>query len=108
MIKLKYRTIFFNKTDSFNYDFLIDQSDKVLNSGSYKRNVTHLGLNDEYRRYRFLNEPKKSGTSILIDSVKSAGMTTVFIDNTGDNYGVGDAVTFADSDVVNGKIKDVI
>ena len=97
----------FNKTDSFNYDSLIDQSDEFLNSGSYRRNVTHLGLNGDYRRYRFLDEPKRSGTSILIDSVRSAGLTTIFIDHSGDNYGVGDAVTFADSDVVNGKIKDV-
>ena len=66
-----------------------------------------MGLNDDYRRYRFLDEPKRSGTSILIDSVRSAGLTTIFIDHSGDNYGVGDAVTFADSDVVNGKIKDV-
>ena len=35
----------YNETDSFNYDILVDQSDKRINSGLYKRNVTHLGLN---------------------------------------------------------------
>ena len=54
-----------------------------------------------------MKPPKKSGTSIIVDSVKSAGLTTIFIDHPGDNYGVGDAVTFADSDIVNGKIKDL-
>ena len=47
-------------TDQFNYDLLVDQSDSYLNTGDYKRMVTHYGINDPDRDYPFLSEYAKS------------------------------------------------
>ena len=60
----------YNESDPFNYDILVDQSDTRMNSGLYKRNVTHLGLNDDSREYPFLAEPLSSKTRIDVDHVK--------------------------------------
>ena len=53
-----------NATDKFNYDITKIQSDNILNTGEYKRNVTHLGLNDEFRNYPLLEDPLNSKAKV--------------------------------------------
>ena len=49
-----------NDTDDFNYSASVNQSDLTINSGNYKRNVTHLGLNEIFRSYPLLIDPLNS------------------------------------------------
>ena len=58
----------YNATDSFNYDYFTDQSDKIINTGEYNRMVTHLGINDNFRDYPFLSEYAKSAPNVVVKS----------------------------------------
>ena len=89
----------YNETDSFNYDILVDQSDKRINSGLYKRNVTHLGLNDPSREYPFLADPLESKTRIDVDHVKSARIDSITVENAGKDYKVGQQVNLSDDSI---------
>tara|TARA_R100000008_G_scaffold86370_1_gene79149 strand:+ start:2735 stop:16369 length:13635 start_codon:yes stop_codon:yes gene_type:complete len=97
----------YNETDEFNYDLFIEQSDKYINSGEYKRNVTHLGLDDRHRNYPALSDPLMSDVSLIIDSTTVGGITTVAVDDTGNFYSPGDVVTFSKPEYVSGSIKEV-
>jgi len=88
-----------NATDNFNYDLNSKQIDKVINSGEYKRNVTHLGLNDEFRRYPFLNDSLESEALIQIDGVKDSKITKVNVDGSGTGFKVNDRITFNDPSI---------
>ena len=78
----------YNQTDNFNYNILIGQSDENVNNGLYKRNVTHLGLNDPFKRYPFLSDPLKSNTRIDVDHVKLNRITSIDVENSGSGYKV--------------------
>ena len=58
-----------NLSDEFNYTYSNDQSDLTINDGKYKRNVTHLGLNEDYRRYPLLQDILDSKPVIEVDGV---------------------------------------
>ena len=64
-----------NQTDNFNYNYLNDQSDTIINDGNYKRNVTHLGLNETHRKYPLLQDTLDSKPIIEVNGVKSAEIT---------------------------------
>ena len=95
-----------NETDTFNYDRGIDQSDNIVNTGDYKRNVTHLGLNEEFRNYPLLSDPLNSQTKIKVSDLKSSNITDVTINDAGSSYKVGDKLNFNDL-TVNAEIKEV-
>jgi len=84
----------YNQTDSFNYTTLNDQSDSTLNNGSYKRNVTYLGLNDLYREYTFLQDPISSKVQVNIDATKSSRISSVNVIDSGIDYKVGEQIIF--------------
>ena len=95
-----------NETDTFNYDRGIDQSDNIINTGDYKRNVTHLGLNEEFRNYPLLSDPLNSQTKIKVSDLKSSNITDITINDAGSSYKVGDKLNFNDL-TVNAEIKEV-
>ena len=66
-----------NHTDSFNYSSSVSQSDLTINSGNYKRNVTHLGLNETFRNYPLLADPLASQVKLKVDGVKSSDITGI-------------------------------
>jgi len=84
----------YNQTDLFNYDNTIDQRDSILNDGSYKRNVTHLGINELSREYPFLQDSISSKVEVVVDAVKSSRIDDVDILKSGINYKVGEQINF--------------
>ncbi len=96
-----------NETDIFNYDSTIDQSDIIINDGTYKRNVTHLGLNEEFRNYPLLSDPLNSRTKIKVSDLKGSNITDVTINDSGSSYKVGDKLNFNDS-TINAVVKKVL
>ena len=84
----------YNETDLFNYDSETDQSDSTLNNGSYKRNVTHLGLKELSREYPFLQESMSSKVEVVVDAVKSSRIDDVDVIKSGINYKVGEQINF--------------
>ena len=57
-------------TDSFNYLATSKQTDENLNSGDYKRTVTHLGLNDQFKKYPLLQDPLDSKAEIKVNAIR--------------------------------------
>ena len=86
-------------TDQFNYDLLVDQSDSYLNTGDYKRMVTHYGINDPDRDYPFLSEYAKSEPNIRVSSVIGSNIDSIKIIDSGDNYKSGEKVVFDDKQI---------
>ena len=89
----------YNETDSFNYESLISQGDSVINNGNYKRNVTHLGLNDPFREYVFLNDPMSSDVEIEVREVKSSRIDSISVLESGSDYKVGEQVVFNEESI---------
>ena len=85
-----------NATDTFNYDITKVQSDNILNSGDYKRNVTHLGLNDQFRNYPLLEDSLSSKAKVKVDGIESSKITSVSIVDSGTGYKVNDKINFND------------
>ena len=85
-----------NATDTFNYDITKVQLDSILNSGDYKRNVTHLGLNDQFRNYPLLEDPLTSKAKIKVDGIESSKITSVSVVDSGTEYKVNDKINFND------------
>jgi len=83
-----------NKTDLFNYDVLMNQSDKFLNSGKYKRNVTHLGLNDKFKTYPLLTDSLNSDAEIRVDSLNSGKISKIIVNDGGGSYKSGELIGF--------------
>mgnify|MGYP003131805803 CR=1 FL=1 len=96
-----------NATDPFNYDDKNKQLDKVLNSGQYKRNVTHLGLNDEFRRYPLLDDSLSSEALVSVDGIKDSKITNIKVDQSGVKYKVNDKINFNDPSI-SAKVDEVI
>ena len=95
-----------NKTDVVNYDIDFKQTDKIIDSGKYKRNVLPLGINEKFRDYPALTEflntnPKLKVTASLPGKIKEI---TTF--NSGKDYKVGDIININDPfvDAVVGEI----
>ena len=85
-----------NRTDDVNYDIDFKQTDKIIDSGKYKRNVSPLGINEKFREYPALSEflntnPKLKVTSSLPGKIKKI---TTF--NSGKDYKVGDTININD------------
>ena len=96
-----------NATDEFNYDITKIQSDEVLNTGEYKRNVTHLGLNDVFRKYPLLQDSLKSKALIKVDGVDSSTLTKVTVIESGTGYKVNDKLNFNDP-TITANVEQVI
>ena len=97
----------YNQTDSFNYDSLHSQADVIINTGDYKRNVTHLGLNDPSREYVFLDDSMSSDVKVTIKDIKPSRIGSVSVINSGSDYKVGEQVNFNEEsiDVEIGEVK---
>ena len=89
----------YNQTESFNYDQNIDQRDSVLNDGSYKRNVTHLGLNTPGREYTFLQEAIKSDVRVDVDQVRASRIDGINVIKSGIDYKVGEQINTSDPSI---------
>ena len=89
----------YNQTESFNYDQNIDQRDSVLNDGSYKRNVTHLGLNTPGREYTFLQEAVRSDVRVDVDQVRASRIDGINVIKSGIDYKVGEQINTSDSSI---------
>ena len=85
-----------NATDEFNYDVTKVQSDSILNTGEYKRNVTHLGLNDEFRSYPLLDDSLNSKAVVKVDGIDTSTITSVTVNESGTGYKVNDKINFND------------
>ena len=88
-----------NHTDEFNYDGVRDQSDEYINTGEYKRNVTHLGLNQKFIKYPFLKESLESKVELKVDSTSKSNITKINVSDGGSGYNVGNILKFNDSRV---------
>ncbi len=97
-----------NATDLFNYATGKEkQKDDILNSGKYKRNVSHLGLNEENRRYPILQDSLNSKALIEVDGTKASKITNVIIDEPGNLYKVNDKINF-NNQSISAKVSEVI
>jgi len=85
-----------NATDKFNYDIENVQSDQILNTGDYKRNVTHLGLNDEFRNYPLLEDSLNSKPIVKVDGIDTSTITSITVNEVGSGYKVNDKINFND------------
>ena len=85
----------------------INQSDLIINSGNYKRNVTHLGLNETFRNYPLLEDPIDSQVKLKVDGVKSSDITGISIDESGQNYKVNDQIKFTDP-TISARVDEVL
>ena len=94
-ITLKHR----NATDEFNYNLLIDQSDTYLDSGDYKRMVTHYGINDISRDYPFLSQFAKSEPEITVSSVKGSSVDQIKVLTSGINYKSKEKIKFSNNQI---------
>ncbi len=95
-----------NKTDLFNYDVLMNQSDKFLNSGKYKRNVTHLGLNDKFKTYPLLTDSLDSDAEIRVDSLNSGKISKIIVNDGGEFYKPGELIKF-NNNTISASIDEV-
>ena len=84
----------YNQSESFNYEQNTDQRDSILNSGSYRRNVTHLGLNTPTREYPALQDAMRSDVLVNVDQVRASRIDDVIVLESGVNYKVGEQVNF--------------
>ena len=89
----------YNQTDEFNYDPNIDQQDKTLNDGSLKRNVTHLGINDPFREYAYLQDSMLSNVKLRVNEVKASKVNDIIVLQPGINYKVGEQINFNDPSI---------
>ena len=89
----------YNQTDTFNYDNMINQGDSILNDGTYKRNVTYLGMKDFSREYPFLQDSISSEVKVDVDAVKSARIDSVDVLESGIDYKVGEQINFSESSI---------
>jgi len=96
-----------NATDAFNYDNRKRQTDEILNTGEYKRNVTHLGLNDRFRRYPLLQDSLDSQAVVKVDGIESSKITKVTVDQSGINYKVNDLINF-NNNSISANVREVI
>ena len=96
-----------NHTDEFNYDGVRDQSDEYINTGEYKRNVTHLGLNQNFIQYPFLKDALASKVELTVDSTSRSNVTNIDVTEGGSGYNVGNIVKFNDGRI-NAEISEVL
>ena len=96
-----------NIADEFNYDVGIQQTDKYLNSGDYKRNVTPLGISEPYRQYPFLEDPLNTNPKLRVRDTLFGKVKTITPSSPGKNYKVGENLSFNDTSI-NSNIKEII
>ena len=96
-----------NHTDEFNYDGIRDQDDEYINTGDYKRNVTHLGLNQNFIRYPFLKDGLSSKVELKVDSTSRSNVTRIDVTDGGNGYNVGNLIKFNDGRI-NAEISEVL
>ena len=86
-----------NATDKFNYEIGDEkQKDIILNSGKYKRNITHLGLNERHRRYPILQNSLDSKALIEVNGTEASTITNIVVNESGNSYKVNDKINFND------------
>ena len=83
------------------------QSDLILNSGDYKRNVTHLGINEKTRRYPPLSDSINSDVLLKVDGIKSSNIERIEIEEPGANYKVGDQLKFNDP-TITARVSEIL
>ena len=97
----------YNQSDVFNYTPSIDQRDSVINDGSYKRNVTHLGINDPFREYSFISGKMLEKAKAKVDAVKSSKIDSINVVDSGENYKVGEQINFNETSI-DAEISEVL
>ena len=97
-----------NATDSFNYDVLKNQSDTYLNTGDYRRNITPQGISEKYKKYPVFDDNFNSNVDLKVTLTKKSGISSVIVEEGGQNYKVGDRVLFSNESNINCKVKEVL
>ena len=85
-----------NKTDVVNYDIDFKQTDIVIDSGKYKRNVSPLGINEKFRDYPALTESLKTNPKLKVTSSLPGKIKEITTFNSGKDYKVGDIININD------------
>ena len=103
-LPLKHR----NRSDSFNYNAFTDQTDKYVDTGDYRRNVQHYGINEQDRRYPLLGMQIDSNAFLHIENTKKSGISTVTIQEPGTFYKVGEQLSFSGDTFTGANIREVL
>ena len=86
-----------NKTDAVNYDIDYKQTDKFIDSGLYKRNVSPLGLNEKFRNYLPLSESLETDPELKVTACLPGKINQITTFESGRDYKVGDTINLNDS-----------
>ena len=86
-----------NKTDEVNYDIDYKQTDKFIDSGLYKRNVSPLGLNEKFRNYLPLSESLETDPELEVTACLPGKINQITTFESGRDYKVGDTINLNDS-----------
>ena len=97
-----------NATDLFNYDVLKNQSDTYLNTGDYRRNITPQGISEKYKKYSVFDDNFNSNVDLKVTLTKKSGISSVIVEDGGQNYKVGDRVLFPNESNINCSVKEVL
>jgi len=84
----KFRLVESNQNPSFT------QNSAVLNSGDVVRNTYPYKFGFGSSKYDYLVSSNLSETEVIVRSIDKTGISTVTVLVTGDNYNVGDTLTF--------------
>jgi len=95
-----------NESDGFNYDLTKNQLDATINDGNYKRNVSHLGINDVFRNYPFVSPAVESNPEVEVTYSKPSGITSLDIVDPGSSYKVGDLINF-NTPEISASVKEI-
>ena len=87
-------------TDPFNYLAESEQTDENLNSDNYKRTVTHLGLNDNFKKYPPLQDSLDSEAQVKVSAIRPSTITGIAVNQSGSNYKPNEKLNFNDPTVL--------
>ena len=86
-----------NKLDIYNFDYRNDQRNGFINSGELSRNNTPYRIRESFATYEGLNEFSNKNERYQITAINSAGITSIRVVEGGQDYKVGDRVSFANA-----------
>ena len=93
-----------SSTIPFNFLKSSNQDDIDLNQTNWVRNTTPYGLNKSNTTYNFLLQPNKiRSQKSIVKYAQPAGISSIGINSSGQNYQINDKIIFDSSNTGNGK-----